>query len=80
MSRALSESSEVDRTIQRAREEGWSLYLIVDRKTRGSLPETYEVTAASEGGEALFRVDSEDVSFLRSIGIDPTRTLRRRRA
>lgn len=27
-----------------------------------------------------FRVNTEDVAFLRSVGIDPTRTVRRRRS
>ena len=39
-----------------------------------------ESTAAtSSGGVPPFRVNADDVSFLKSIGIDPTRTVRRRR-
>jgi hypothetical protein len=31
------------------------------------------------GEEAAFRIDGRDLSFLRSIGIDPTRRIRSRR-
>ncbi|HEX2253640.1 MAG TPA: hypothetical protein VHQ65_10270 [Thermoanaerobaculia bacterium] len=30
-------------------------------------------------GEPVFRINGRDLAFLRSVGIDPTRTLRRRR-
>jgi hypothetical protein len=81
VSQALTESPEVDEAMRRIRRQGWSLYLVVDRKSVGEALAAYEI--ADEGttlAEASFRIDSDDLSFLRSIGIDPTRRTRRRRA
>jgi len=83
LSEAISESSEVSRTLRRIREEGYSLYLLVDCKRELLDLEPTAPTAPpvprSSGGEPVFQIDGRDLSFLRSIGIDPTRRLRRRR-
>lgn len=66
--------------MDRIRDEGWSVYLVVDRKNEDETPEGFELTA--EPGlqeEPSFRIDSQDLSFLKSLGIDPTRRVRRRR-
>jgi hypothetical protein len=82
LSEAISESSEVSRTLRKIREEGYSLYLLVDCKREANepeaLPPSSPVKPAPPGGP-LFQIDSRDLSFLKSIGIDPTRRLRRRR-
>lgn len=66
--------------MDRIREEGWSVYLVVDRKKEDEVPEAFELTTdRRRQGKALFRIDGNDLSFLRSIGIDPTRKARRRR-
>jgi hypothetical protein len=81
VSEALADSSEVDHALRHIREQGWSLYLVVDRKREGEAMEAYEISGEGASGvEAAFRIDSSDLSFLRSIGIDPTRRARRRRA
>lgn len=81
VSHALTESPEVDEAMRRIRRQGWSLYLVVDRKSEGEALAAYEIAdEAPPLGEASFRIDSGDLSFLRSIGIDPTRRTRRRRA
>ena len=70
VSQALAGSPAVDEAMRRIRQEGWSLYLVVDRKSEGEALEAYEI--ADEGpalAEASFRIDSNDLSFLRSIGI-----------
>jgi hypothetical protein len=84
LSDAISESSEVNITLRKIREEGYSLYLLVDCKRDAN--ETEPVTFATaprvprlSSGEPAFQIDGRDLSFLRSIGIDPTRRLRRRR-
>jgi len=81
LSEAISESSEVSRTLRKIREEGYSLYLLVDCKREANEPE--QLPAASPprtpAGEPMFQIDGRDLSFLKSIGIDPTRRLRRRR-
>lgn len=81
VSEALADSSEVDHALRHIREQGWSLYLVVDRKREGEAMEAYEISGEGASRvEAAFRIDSSDLSFLRSIGIDPTRRARRRRA
>ena len=66
--------------MDRIREEGWSVYLVVDRKKDDEVPEAFELTTdRRRQSKALFRIDGNDLSFLRSIGIDPTRKARRRR-
>lgn len=81
LSDAISESSEVSRTLRKIREEGYSLYLLVDCK-RESPDEPLSLTAPRLPGssEPAFQIDGRDLFFLRSIGIDPTRRLRRRRS
>jgi hypothetical protein len=82
LSEAISESSEVSRTLRKIREEGYSLYLLVDCKREANEVEQLAPAPTSPrtaAGEPLFQIDSRDLSFLKSIGIDPTRRLRRRR-
>lgn len=81
LSEAISESSEVSRTLRKIREEGYSLYLLVDCKRERESNDDFLPVAAPRrsGGEPVFQINGNDLSFLRSIGIDPTRQLRRRR-
>lgn len=80
LSKALADSSDVGRSMDRIREEGWSVYIVVDRKKEDEVPEAFELTTdRRRQGKASFRIDGKDLSFLRSIGIDPTRKARRRR-
>ena len=80
LSKALTDSSDVGRSMERIREEGWSVYLVVDRKKEDEVPEAFELTPdRRRQAKALFRIDGNDLSFLKSIGIDPTRKTRRRR-
>jgi hypothetical protein len=84
LSDAISESSEVSRTLRRIREEGYSLYLLVDCKRESDLSGEplaigASVSSSSGSGDPAFQINMQDLSFLKSIGIDPTRRLRRRR-
>lgn len=89
LSDAISDSTEVSRTLRRIREEGYSLYLLVDCK-RDPLAEMGEDDDAlperprshrreRREREPVFQINGTDLHFLRSIGIDPTRRQRRRR-
>lgn len=81
LSEAISDSSDVNRTLRKIREEGYALYLLVDCKREG-LDEPLPLTTprfTSGNGEPVFQIDVRDLNFLRSIGIDPTRRLRRRK-
>jgi hypothetical protein len=85
LSEAISESTEVNRTLRKIREEGYSLYLLVDCKRESVDPDALPLGNATRpparnGNEPAFQIDGRDLSFLRSIGIDPTRRLRRRRS
>jgi hypothetical protein len=85
LSEAISESSEVSRSLRRIRDEGYSLYLLVDCKREALDPDSIALSAsaappARHSGQPAFQIDVRDLAFLRSIGIDPTRRLRRRRA
>ena len=75
---ALAESSEVHRALWKLQREGWTLRLLLDCQ-----PEAEGEAASSRteprpvprppGREPSFRIDAEDLRFLRDIGIDPTR-------
>ena len=58
-----------------------ALYLLVDCKRESLDDEPLSLTAPRfrSGSEPVFQIDGRDLNFLRSIGIDPTRRLRRRR-
>lgn len=81
LSEAISESSDVSRTLRRIREEGYSLYLLVDCKRDAFGDDDPLPVAARRRGEREpeFQINGTDLHFLRSIGIDPTRRTRRRR-
>ena len=79
VAQALGDSEELGDILRRIRERGFSLYLVVDRKGHRELLPAVDASAVGDDSEVLFRIDGNDLSFLRSIGIDPTRRLRRRR-
>ena len=77
---ALADSSDVTRSMDQIRDEGWSVYLVIDRKREDETPEGIELTAeTADEVDPTFRINSTDLSFLKSVGIDPTRKIRRRR-
>ncbi|HBL30936.1 MAG TPA: hypothetical protein DD490_29230, partial [Acidobacteria bacterium] len=77
LSEAISDSSEVSRTLRRIREEGYSLFLLVDCKRDLLDEEDDEMPVASRRSarqpDPVFQINGPDLHFLRSIGIDPTR-------
>lgn len=83
LSKAVCESPEVLAAVRKMHESGYMLYVVVDRRSEGSDEESLQLTVAKPSqllrGEPVFRIDGEDLGFLRSIGIDPTRRSRRRR-
>ena len=87
---SISGSGRVHESIQRIRDEGYNLYMVLDakvgvnrREARGS---RRSVAASDSGAEetlapserAAFRINIKDLRFLKSVGIDPTRKVRRR--
>ena len=81
VAQAFSESAKVKKLLNRIQEEGWTLYLVVDRRKEDEEPVAFELTSSPEERETepTFRIDGRDLSLLKSLGIDPTRKLRRRR-
>jgi hypothetical protein len=92
LSDAISESSEVSQSLRKIRDEGYALYLLVDCKRESAEGEALALRPASRvagssravgavgTAEPTFQINVRDLSFLKSIGIDPTRRLRRRRS
>ena len=80
LSEAMSESASFSSSVQRIRAEGWTLHLVVDRKSERPSPAAVEISPQeSSRQDPAFRIDGQDLFFLQSIGIDPTRSLRNRR-
>ena len=88
---AISDSSEINESLRELQKAGYSLYLVVDCKrgaTKRRRAESSRSASAQPGTEAgsgrpgdpAFRIDGNDLLFLRSIGIDPTRKSRVRRS
>lgn len=84
LSDAIAESSDVNQALRRIHDEGYSLFIFLDRRERdgeGSGGDGAGTAArALPPGEPVFRIHGGDLSFLRSIGIDPTRRVRNRRS
>lgn len=87
---AIADSSEINDSLRELQRAGYSLYLVVDCKRGASKRRRSETQskadAAATPGEAgngrpdpVFRIDGNDLLFLRSIGIDPTRKSRAKR-
>ncbi len=81
LARALSDSSEAGEAVREIKREGWSLYLVVDQQEDEGSGAALELSAGrAEAQPPAFKIDGQDLTFLRSIGIDPTRSLRKRRS
>lgn len=84
---SISASDEVNRRIQSIRDEGYEIYVVLDA-TIGLNRQDEEEPSDSEAVEPAtaalvrterdvqFRIDVNDLSLLRSLGIDPTRKVR----
>jgi len=77
--RALSGSNEVRDLFEQIREEGYSLYFVVNRRFDGDDPDEAAGLQPELEATPVFKIDGRDLSILRGLGIDPTRSTRRRR-
>ena len=81
----VSASPDVSGHLLRLQESGYTLYLTVDcrhdsaRGANGAGRVSLK-TSPPPTGEPVFKINTGDLSFLRSIGIDPTRKSRSRRS
>jgi hypothetical protein len=85
---SISGSGRVHDSIQRIRDEGYNLYMVLDAKVGVNRHESRSARARSAasrvqesavGERAAFRINVKDLRFLKSVGIDPTRKVRNRR-
>ena len=90
---SISGSGRVHDSIQRIRDEGYNLYMVLDakvgvnkREPRGGGRRRLAAVASGKeadetlvGERAAFRINVKDLRFLKALGIDPTRKVRARR-
>jgi len=79
---SVSESERVHATIERLHDQGYRLFLNLDARIGIERDDDEEMTAdeAAVARHVDFRIDVRDLRFLKSVGIDPTRKVRARRA
>lgn len=76
---SISGSEDVNAHIQRIRDEGYDLYVVLDATIglNKQEDEPAEVTPpAVDVRDAQFRINVNDLALLRGLGIDPTRKVR----
>jgi hypothetical protein len=76
---SISGSEDVNRHIQRIRDEGYDLYVVLDATIGLNKQEPdadEEVVPAEPPKEVQFRINVNDLAMLRALGIDPTRKVR----
>ena len=80
LSQAIATSPEVSAAVRGIRQEGYSVYLALDCKEDGQKGARIELTTRQPKSKVpSFLLDKGDVSLLKSMGIDATRSGRRRR-
>lgn len=76
---SISSSQDVNSHIQRIRDEGYDLYVVLDATIglNKQEEETAEVAPATiDVRDVQFRINVNDLALLRALGIDPTRKVR----
>ncbi len=77
---SISGSEDVNRHIQKIRDEGYDLYVVLDATIglNKQEPDGEEaaVVPADPPKEVQFRINVNDLAMLRSLGIDPTRKVK----
>jgi hypothetical protein len=79
---SISGSESVNESIQRIRDEGYELYMVLDAKVGLDHASSSRDSGDEPGEEGVetpqtsFRINIGDVRFLQSMGIDPTRKVR----
>jgi hypothetical protein len=77
---SISGSDDVNRQIQKIRDEGYNLYVVLDATiglNKDDAEEPAETAAIIVRDKDIqFRININDLALLRSLGIDPTRKVR----
>lgn len=79
---SISGSDDVNRQIQKIRDEGYNLYVVLDatiglnrQGEEEEAPPAAELVVKSDK-EIQFRININDLALLRALGIDPTRKVK----
>jgi len=76
----MADSPAVKESLQRIEAAGYAVHLAVDcEQDSETARRRVALTAPRRVAEPSFKINTLDLSFLRSIGIDPTRKRRSRR-
>ncbi|MCU1350748.1 MAG: hypothetical protein JWO56_3778 [Acidobacteria bacterium] len=81
---SISSSEDVNAQIQKIRDEGYNLYVVLDatiglNRTDEAEPERHSPSqelVVKNDHEVQFRINVNDLALLRALGIDPTRKVR----
>ncbi|HMC21207.1 MAG TPA: hypothetical protein VKL19_05140 [Thermoanaerobaculia bacterium] len=76
---SISGSDDVNKQIQKIRDEGYNLYVVLDATiglNRQGEPEAPTEVIVKSDKEIQFRININDLALLRALGIDPTRKVR----
>jgi hypothetical protein len=76
---SISGSDDVNRQIQKIRDEGYNLYVVLDATiglNRQGEPDAQPEVIVKSDKEIQFRININDLALLRALGIDPTRKVR----
>ena len=78
---SISGSEDVNRHIQKIRDEGYDLYVVLDatiglNKQDADAEESAVPQFGEPPKEVQFRINVNDLALLRGLGIDPTRKVR----
>jgi len=76
---AMVGSTDVGHSLRNIQDAGYSLHLRVDCK-RGEDAAEHVTVHARRGPEPTFKINGQDLALLKSLGIDPTRQLRKKRS
>jgi hypothetical protein len=78
LAQTMSASPEVKEEVRRLQLEGFSLSLTLSSQREEEMNLKLEIQPPGPPPEPAFRLDGDDVTFLKSMRIDPTRPARRR--
>jgi len=82
---SISSSEDVNEHIQRIRDEGYNLYVVLDatiglnrlgEEEEAPAPDPAAGMLVKSDKQVQFRIDVNDLALLRALGIDPTRKVR----
>lgn len=83
---SISGSDDVNRHIQKIRDEGYDLYVVLDatiglnkqdeEETAPVAVDTPQTAVVKSDKSVQFRINVNDLALLRQLGIDPTRRVR----